>query len=264
MSVTVKLSQTDGIFTPSLSETNFTPVEGQPTFTNGQLCLINITDSTNSNNNKSDIPVISIDGTAIFRRYNAATGEWIGFDYIDNLSYYNIVAKRNGTTNTYYYYFAKDTELSLIPNFNEEARIRYRINDTITPQNIANKKQIVFPPSTRGSCPIIPYTYSSGNKIGFITVEASDGRLRVYNTDFGPNDTAMNTSGSDVLLFTKYNSFIELANTDIQDLETRVSILENDVAKLQTTVNEHSKVLKDLPALVSAVSSNVSKLYVAR
>lgn len=267
MSITASITQTDGVFTNDMNVANFNPLSGSYTFQINQVCKVSLTDSGNNDNNVTDAPVIALKGSTFHKIYNHSNGQWELFSTIDDLSSYNIVIKGAENTGNYDIYFAKDVELSLIPNFTEQARIRYRITSQLNTGNVNSYKKIKFlATGDTGVTPIIPYSINQGPsslRVGFIgaTLENNTMKLRDYSMEL---DTATAIYGAEVLRFPQYSQFIELANSEIADLDTRVSILEADVQHLTAKVNEHDRILKDLPALVAAVSSDVSKLYVAR
>lgn len=226
---------------------------------------MSISDTTNAANNITDVPSLALDATLTYKTYDNKTGTWKTGYSISSLSGYNFVIKRLGTGDYYDIYLAKDSELLLIPDYTNDMRIRYRMTSDVTVDNLASYKRFN---SSHPFTPIIPCfikKFQSTTSVGYISAEVgSNSKLSFSTITINLATGYDDVYGADTLRFPTFDSFIELANSEIQDLETRVSILEGEVSSLQEQVAAHSKVLADLPAIVAAVSQDVSKLYVAR
>lgn len=265
MSISATVTQTNGEFVNNKSEINFENLSGSYTYQKNQICKVSVTDSENSANNLTDIPVLALDGTYFLKYYRKSTGTWELFGATKDLTGYNIVVKRQSNLDRYDIYFAYDDQLSLIPNFNEEMRIRYRLTSKINSDNLYGYKR--FDLNGGVKVPIVPLTiakFQSRIMVNFLAAEiGQNNNISLYTAGVDLGSTA-NAYGNEIMRLPTFSSFIELANSEITDLDTRVSILESKVQTLEAKVAEHDQVLKDLPAIVSAVSENVSKLYVAR
>lgn len=200
--------------------------------------------------------------------YNATADEWYadlnGNVKISNTSGWNVVFMRDpkgesgGSV-----YVCQDEHIMKIPNIAQYATFRVRIESGITPENQNTYKHVSPGTDSISYIPIAPIGYTNSSTPSFEYVVVGQDRsgtgitIRIISFTTG---TAK--SGSIVPKSQQY--LMNATDKPIQDLETRVSILEDEVATLKATVAKHDKTLSELPALVAAVSSNVSKLYVAR
>lgn len=220
--------------------------------------------------NRSDIgslmtDVIGMDGEARdFLVYNDADQNWVvnKHPFITDSYGYNLVLSSEGV------YVATDTQLEKIPNFTTRTLYITRIKESVTLNNVDSYQSLS---DSAGNYRCIPLGLTMTQFTGFTYIYGlnhyTDGTgansLAFYNgltTDNG-NLNHYNSGGKP---FPQVTHYWKAANTEIQDLETNVALLQQSVKDIEQRLAKVEKTVGDLPAIVAAVSSNVSKNYVAR
>ena len=197
--------------------------------------------------------------------YDKTTNEWKikSPDIYDTLGWNIVFIRDQDGESAGFYYLCKDEDILKIPNVTGLSTYRTRINESVTPSNFVLYQKIEKSTGTQ-VIPVAPVSRSQGSngvKIQYLILEKVNDVLKV---GWAYIDTANKLNGSG-RPFPQIAQYLQNpTDQPIRDLETRVSILENEVVDMQAQLAAHDKILKDLPAIVSAVSSNVSKLYVAR
>lgn len=214
--------------------------------------------------------IIGIDSNEIWlKKYDESTLTWTSVDSrleIDNTYGWNIILADDGI------YLARDTQIDKMPNYLTRTLYISRITASITKDNFDNYKTVRTSDSEGASryIPIGPSrTFGSGDPSTALVSIKKDTDLagtHIYiTTDLSFKATnPLYTYNDGGIPFPKAVCYWKEADTTIQDLETRVSILETKVSDLTTRLEQVERNLKDLPAVVAAVSANVSKNYVAR
>lgn len=267
---TVQLTRTqqDGQFTMNLDSTEWTAWGGN--FVNKQLNKIsmpNIFDNAISYYNSDDsTPIVH------FYQYSNATETWVEEYHFDDLINMNIVIAPDSKV-----YVCDDNIIKKIPNYDISAMIVNRVNSNINAGNRSIYKMIGDGSASEIKgyplCPMFCYTNSYGRGgIWQIIIGAnySTEEKKMYLTGIRDQMTAATYTLYDGRMPNVSNT-LKLANHGIEDLTIRVAVLEGEVANIRSdlqnlkkTVEQHSKVLQDLPALISAVNADVTRLYVSR
>lgn len=165
-------------------------------------------------------------------------------------------------------YIATDGELGNIPNFTESSALICRINSHVTHDNFTSFRRIAQIANENGGIPLnTGYVYpwnSSGVACALSTIKASINNNNMLVGGFISDAGSKFVTKLDSLGRINMNTYFKAPNTAITDLETRLTLLEQEYSKLKVLVDKHEEILKDLPALIAAVSSNTTKYYVAR
>lgn len=263
---TLNFKNSDGVFTPTLDPNSIT--WGVYSFggdQSKQLYKLDVGDLAQD--------IIGMD-TAIppFYKYSQASNKWIDFRSesrigIDNAYGYNLVMASDGI------YVAKDSEVEKIPNYLSKTLYISRISESITKDNFDYYRTLRNQDNDAG-VKIIPFwvtTTSSGSSNRFTRFygirrykDAAHDYLCVSLECASLDNYEMFTYNDSGTPFPQIKHYWKKAGEVLEDLDTRVAVLEETVDDLNTRLAAVEQTVKDLPAIVAAVSSNVSKLYVAR
>lgn len=211
------------------------------------------------------ITMLETSGTGSINIWDSASSSWSysnshaedqSFDYYG----YNVIIK-SGDNNSRVY-FCKDDEMINLPSYNG-AYVRVRLNSHIKYTNFSNFRTIYKgTDSSRLLIPLAVIATSSVDTYALIgLIKESNNKVSIgYFT--GSKDTfTYATPNNPMASMARY---VYYKDTSFEDLEQRVYDLELKVEELSSIVAKHEEILHDLPAIVSAVSSNVAKNYVAR
>lgn len=217
--------------------------------------------------------IIGMD-TAIppFYKYSQASNRWIDFGSesrigIDDAFGYNLVLSSDGV------YVAKDSEIEKIPDYLSKTLYISRISESITKDTFDYHRVLRNQDNDAGR-KVIPFwvtTTSSNSSYRYTTFygvtryqDAARDYLCITLECSSLSNNEMYTYNDSGIPFPEIKHYWKKSGEVLQDLDTRVAILENTVDDLNTRLAAVEKTVKDLPAIVAAVSSNVSKMYVAR
>lgn len=259
--IPITITQQDGILTKTLKE--------------DQVTWSDYSGSVNYNNTLYKLSLGDLypnliarggDVSFAFKYWDPANKRWLQDSYvkIDDAFGYNLVM-----THEHVIYVAKDDELMNIPDFVGTTSIIARYNKHIKLANFASFRQLDTGNNNYDRIifsGLVDFYNLSGTKwTRFFG-------LKILNDAFGEHLTFGLIATKDPNISTYLDALqpydirveVKYADTTIQDLETRVAILESEMSKVQANLKEINQTIKDLPAIVAAVSENVSKLYVAR
>lgn len=259
--IPITITQQDGVLTKTLKEDQITWSDYSGSInTDNTLYKLNLGDLY------SNLIAKGNDGQLKYKYWDPVNKRWLQDDYVDiNDAFgYNLVM-----TNDYPMYVAKDNELMNIPDFISTTCIIARFNKHIKLANFTSYRQLDT--GNNNYDKIIFSGLTTFYKLSGSTWKRFFG-LKIRNDAQGQHLCfgAIATNGSDI--GTRFDTLqpyeikveVKYADTTVQDLETRVAILESEMSDVQANLKEINKTVKDLPAIVAAVSENVSKLYVAR
>lgn len=211
------------------------------------------------------ITMLQTSGTGSINIWASSTSSWsysnphasnTSFDYYG----YNVII-RNGD-DTHRVYFCKDDEMINLPE-TSDTYIRVRLNSHIKYTNFSSYRTIYKgTDSSRLLIPLAVIATSSVDTYALIgLIKESNDKVSIGTFLGAKTNFTYATPNNPMASMARY---VVYKDTAFEDLEQRVYELEVKVEELSSIVAKQGEVLRDLPALVSAVSSNVSKNYVAR
>lgn len=261
MDITLTRTKQNGVFTADMASTNWIDFNDTrermqliqcnlPNFFTGYTCYY-----------AEDTWAIS----NFMYQYDSTTDQWVLGNEVDSTSGLMIVQSSDQKI-----YLCDANTIHRVPNYDSNAFIITMIKSDINYSNVDSYAHIDDKSGSHvKGVPLTPfacYIRSSGHGgwwqyIVVANKSSNAGKISIFvMQDVLQSNTFDYISGSSVIS----SNTIKYANREIEDLTIRVSVLESDVASLKAKVKEHDRILKDLPAIVAAVSSDVSKLYVAR
>lgn len=259
--ITLTRTKQNGIFTADMTSTNW--VDYNDTRENKQLIQCNLPNCFTGYVCYHDPSTWAVDN--FMYKYDSSTDTWVLGNEFESTSGLMIVQSSDNKI-----YYCDANTVHKVPNYETDAFIITLIQSDINYSNVDSYAHIEdLTGSHSNGVPLAPWTsytsnYGHGGMWQHIIVankNTDSGKIRLYALNDGSQSNTFGyTTGASVVS----SNTIKYANRAIEDLTIRVSILESEVTTLKKKVDEHDKILKDLPAIVSAVSSNVSKLYVAR
>ena len=248
------ISQIDGVFGVSdLDSISWSDYTSQ-SLENNQILKV-----TNSLGMADGI-AINKDFVAL-KTYNEADGTWI-----TEPSSVATVASTLGYNFVYlpgdnFGYICQDDKIDFIPDIKTKQTLIIRCNIAVTSTNFGSYRKVIRPSANDYLIPIKPVCRKSNDNFGILGILSTGTGIgfKIYT------DSGLETYNDDRIPFPDCPLYLSNASDKpVKDLEARVSILEEKVASIDSRLKEVERLVGDLPAIVGAVSENVSKLYVAR
>lgn len=196
------------------------------------------------------------------KSFNEADGTWVTAPSsavsVANTLGYNFVYLPDDN----FGYICTDDKIEFIPAIKTKQTLIVRCNIAVTSTNFGSYRKVKTPSSNDVLIPLKPVCRKPNGSfgiLGILSTGANSIGFKIYT------DSGLETYNDGGIPFPDCPLYLSNASDKpVKDLEARVSILEGKVASIDARLKNVEKLVGDLPAIVSAVSENVSKLYVAR